>query len=192
MEELVKIARKTLEDYFDTGRFDIKKFNRFKSKKGVFVTLHSFPDNELRGCIGFTEPVYPLFEAVQIAAMEAAFSDPRFPPLKKNELDKIIFEVSVLTSPKIINGKPEVYLDKIEGGKDGLILEHGTKKGILLPQVWSQIPDKKEFLETLCWKSGLTGDYWLDEKTKLYKFHVKIFRESEPKGKIEEINLGKK
>jgi hypothetical protein len=192
MEELVKLARKTLEDYFDRGKFQIKKFNKFKEKKGVFVTLHTFPDNELRGCIGFTEPIYPLFEAVQRAAMEAAFSDPRFPPLKKEELNKVILEVSVLTFPKIINGKPDGYLDKIEDGKDGLILEHGTRKGILLPQVWESIPDKKEFLETLCWKSGLTGDYWLDEKTKLYKFYVKIFREKEPRGEIEEINLGKK
>ena len=192
MKELVKIARKTLEDFFETGKFQIKKYDKFKEKKGVFVTIHSFPEKELRGCIGLPQPEYPLFEAVQIAAIEAAFSDTRFPHLKKDELNKIILEISVLTVPKIIDGKPNCYLDKIENGKDGLILEHGLNKGLFLPQVWEEIPNKKEFLDALCWKAGLTPDYWLDEKTKLYKFHVKIFREKEPNGEIEEINLEKR
>jgi AmmeMemoRadiSam system protein A len=192
MKELVKIARKTLENFFDTGKFQIKKYDKFKEKKGVFVTIHSFPENELRGCIGLPQPEYSLFEAVQIATMEAAFSDPRFPHLKKDELNKIIIEISVLTLPKIIEGKPDGYLDKIKNGKDGLILEHGLNKGLLLPQVWEEIPDKKEFLEMLCWKASLTPDYWFDENTKLYKFQVKIFREKEPNGEIEEINLEKR
>lgn len=192
MEELVKIARKTLEDYFNTGKFQIKNFEKFKEKRGVFVTIRSFSDNELRGCIGFPEAVYPLSEAVQKAVIEAAFFDPRFQPLKKEELNKVILEVSVLSHPKIIDGKPKEYFKKIEDGKNGLILEHGARKSVLLPQVWSEIPEKDEFLGTLCLKAGLSPDYWLDERTKLYKFSAKVFREKSPGGEVEEIKLKRK
>ncbi len=193
MKDLVTLARKTLEDFFKLDGLKIKENKRFQDKRGVFVTIHSYPDNELRGCVGFPYPEYPLFEAVQRAAIQAAFNDGRFSPLTEDELDKVVFEVSILSLPKILNGiKQEEKIQKIENGKDGLILEHGLRKGLFLPQVWEDIPDKKNFLGALCWKAGLTPDYIFDKNTKLYKFNVKAFKEVEPKGKVLEIDLKKK
>lgn len=193
MRELVNIARKTIEDFFKTGKLSIKGDKRFQDKRGVFVTIHSYPNNELRGCVGFPSAKYPLCEAVQRAVVEAAFHDSRFPPVSKEELDNLVFEVSVLDTPQFLNGlSPEEKFRKIEKGKDGLILEHGWRKGLFLPQVWDDIHDKKEFLEALCWKAGLTPDYAFDKDTKLYKFQVRAFKEVEPKGRIIEIGLKKK
>lgn len=193
MKELVNIARKTLEDFFRNKCLKIRQMENFKDKRGVFVTINSYPSDELRGCIGFPHPEYPLYEAVQKASIEAAFNDPRFPPLTEDELDKIVFEVSVLDLPKIIHGKNlEERISKIEKYKDGLILEHGLRKGLFLPQVWDDIPDKKDFLEALCWKAMLTPDYIHDKNTRLYKFRVKAFKEEKPHGRIVEINFKKK
>lgn len=193
MKELVRLARKTLEDFFKDGGLRIKKSKKFQDKRGVFVTIHSYPDNELRGCVGFPYPEYPLYEAVQRAAAESALNDNRFLPLTEPELDKVVFEVSVLTLPKLINEKElEEKINKIECGKDGLILEHRTRKGLFLPQVWNDIPDKKKFLEALCWKAGLTPDYIFDKDTRLYKFNVEAFKEIKPNGEIVKIDIKKK
>jgi hypothetical protein len=192
MEELVSIARKTIEDFFKTGKLKIKLDKKFQDKRGVFVTIHSYPDNELRGCVGFTTPEYSLYEAVQKASIEAAFHDNRFLPLTEDELDKVVFEVSILSLPEVLNGTPDKRIEKIEKDKDGLIIEYGIRKGLFLPQVWEDIQDKKQFLEALCWKAGLTPDYVFDKNTKLYKFNVKAFKEVEPKGKIIEIGFKKK
>lgn len=192
MEELVTLSRKAVEEFFKTGKLKIISSDKFQEKRGVFVTIYSYPEHELRGCIGLPLAEYPLSEAAQKAAIEAAFHDNRFQPLTEDELDKIIFEVSVLTSPEELNGIPTERIEKIESGKDGLILEYGLRKALLLPQVWKEMSDKKEFLEALCWKSGLTPDYIFDKKTKLYKFNVKAFKEVEPKGKVIEIEFKKK
>ncbi|OGW53328.1 MAG: hypothetical protein A2Y81_11990 [Nitrospirae bacterium RBG_13_43_8] len=186
MEELVILARNAVEEYFKTGKLEIVTNEKHKEKRGTFVTITTYPDNKLRGCIGFPIPQYPLYEAVQKAAIEAAFHDNRFPPLQKEELDKIVFEVSVLTLPEEI---PDKKLEKIESGRDGLILEYSIRKGLLLPQVWEEIPDKNEFLEALCYKCGLPSDMWLDKKSKLYKFQVKAFKETKPKGEVIEVKF---
>ena len=188
MKELVRIARETVERVFQEGRLTIKNYEKFKEKRGVFVTIMTYPAKELRGCIGFPQPIYPLEEATQRAAYAAAFEDTRFPPLKKEELSKIIFEVSVLTLPKLIEvKKPEEYLRKIEIGKDGLIIQLGWHTGLLLPQVATEFKwNVEEFLQNLCMKAGLTPDIWIDPQAKIYKFQAKIFREVEPKGEIEE------
>jgi AmmeMemoRadiSam system protein A len=125
---------------------------------------------------------------VHKAAIEEAFHDGRFSPLRENELNKIVFEVSILDLPKEIEGLPDKKIDKIKKG-DGLILECGIRKGLFLPQVWEQLPDKKEFLEALCWKAGLTPDYILDKDIKLYKFSVKAYKESKPKGTVIKIKF---
>ena len=193
MKELVSIARKTLEDFFKNGGLKIKQDKRFQDKRGVFVTIHSYPDNELRGCIGFPNPEYPLFEAVQRAVVEAAFNDNRFSPLTEAELNKVVFEVSVLTLPEKIDGLSiEEKVNKIEKYKDGVIMENGLRKGLFLPQVWDDIQDKKRFLEALCWKASLTPDYIHDKNTKLYKFQVKAFKELKPRGEIVKIGFKKK
>lgn len=188
MEELVILARKAVEEYIKTSKLKIIANEKFKEKRGVFVTIDTYPGNELQGCIGFPYPKYPLYEAVQKAAVEAAFHDGRFPPLEKDELDKIVFEVSVLSLPEEIKCPPEKRVENIKKN-DGLILECGLRNGLFLPQVWEQIPDKKDFLNNLCWKAGLTPDMWMDENTKLFKFSVQAFKETKPKGKVIEMKF---
>jgi len=183
-KELVGLARKAVE----TKKVE-KKFSKdFEIKRGVFVTIETFPEKELRGCIGFPQATLALGEAAQRAAISAAYDDPRFPPLEKEELDGMVLEVSILTEPELIKVKnSKEYLEKIEAGKDGLILQNGPFAGLFLPQVWEQIPKKEEFLENLCFKAGLTPGYIHDKKTKIFKFRAQIFAEEKPNGKIKEI-----
>jgi len=143
----------------------------------VFVTLNI--DGELRGCIGFPEPVLPLYEAVIESARSAAFSDPRFMPLSKEEFDKVHIELSVLTVPELIKvKKSEDYLNKIKIGSDGLIIRGEYGSGLLLPQVFTEYKcNPKKALEMTCQKAGLSSDAWKDLKNKIFKFQAHIFEE---------------
>ena len=145
------------------------------------------PGHDLRGCIGIPLPVMPLQEAI-IESAQSVTQDPRFLPLKKQELDTIILEVTILTKPELIKVKqPQDYLTNIEIGRDGLIVEQGFSKGLLLPQVpIEQAWDKEEFLANTCMKAGLLPDAWIDKNTKIYKFSGQIFTETKPRGTIKE------
>jgi hypothetical protein len=186
-KKLVKLTRQTVEDYFKKKKLMLKK-TEYNKKNGIFVSIHTYPDNELRGCIGYPYPTLMLSEALQRASLSAAFEDPRFPPLTENELDNVIFEISILTEPELIVVKnPREYIKKIEIGKDGLIAEHGFYKGLLLPQVPLEFEPKwdvETFLEQTCMKCSLLPDMWLDPKTKIYKFQAQIFKEKMPRGEI--------
>ncbi len=174
-KELIKLARKAIE----TKKVINTNINK---KRGVFITLHTFPDKKLRGCIGFIKPIYPLGEGVQRAAIAAAYSDPRFKPLNKNEIDKITIEVSVLSLPE------RVYLEKIKE-REGVILKHGYNEGLFLPQVWNELPKKEDFLNALCMKAGLLSDCWKDKNIVFYKFNVTAFEEIKPNGDIQKIRI---
>jgi len=198
-EFLVKLARKAVEEYLK-NRSRIKVPREISEKLlrecGVFVTINSVKKGkkELRGCIGFPYPTTPLAEAVIDAAISSATQDPRFYPVSLNELDSLVFEVSVLTPPQKVNvEKPSEYPSKIKVGEDGLIVERGVFKGLLLPQVpieWKW--DEEEFLCQCCVKAGLPPDCWLMENTKIYKFQAIIFEEEKPKGEIKRKTLGGK
>jgi uncharacterized protein (TIGR00296 family) len=189
---LVKLARKAVEEYLQNRKIisvpeDVS--SKLIEHCGVFVTLNSFYQGkkELRGCIGFPYPTTPLARAVIESAIESATQDPRFPPVSPSELDHIVFEVSVLTPPQLVKvEKPTDYPRKIKVGQDGLIVERGYYKGLLLPQVpieWNW--EEEEFLCQCCMKAGLSPDCWLLEGTKIYKFQAIIFEEVSPKGEIE-------
>ncbi len=189
-ELLVKLARKAVENSLnDTENISVPETNWLEEKRGIFVTIHTYPDNNLRGCIGFPLPLYPLKKAVIDAALSAAFSDPRFPPLRKDEVDKVVFEVSVLTPPEEIKfSSPGELLEKIEPFKDGLILEYRGFQGLFLPQVWEQLPEKEEFLSHLCMKAGLMDtECWKREGVKIYRFRAQIFKEDKPHGNVIEV-----
>ena len=196
---LVDLARKAVEHYLKTGKcIDVPKNlpDNLLQPCGLFVTINSTVkgEKELRGCIGFPYPTMPLAQAVIDSAINAATQDPRFPTLSINELDHVVFEVSVLTPPKLIEVKnPKEYCAKITIGEDGLIVERGIYKGLLLPQVpveWGW--DAQEFLCQCCNKAGLLADYWLREGTKIYKFQAIIFEEETPRGSIRQKALGGK
>ena len=181
-KKLVEYTRKTIEKHvnghtiLDLGNFD---FNA-----GVFVTIRNYPDMMLRGCIGIPDPFLPLRKAIKEAAISACH-DPRFPDLEEKELKHIVIEITILTPPQQITSSPHNYPEYIEIGKDGLIVEKGYYKGLLLPQVavenrWNE----KEFLNHTCIKAGLSPDAWLNHEIKLYKFQGEVFAEERPYGKI--------
>ena len=171
-EFLLKIARKAIED----GNFIPKEIPGWaKEKKGIFVTITE--NNELRGCIGFILPVYPLWKGTILAAREAAYTGPRFPPLDKNEIDKIKIEISILTEPKKLLGDPKEFPNKIKIGRDGIIISNGQFSGVLLPQVAVEFNlSPIEFLDETCAKAGLPPRCW--EYSEVYTFQAEIISES--------------
>ncbi|UCD14144.1 MAG: TIGR00296 family protein [Thermoplasmatales archaeon] len=187
----VKLARNAVEQYVQNNTTLTSELKgAFSEKRGVFTTLHTFPEHDLRGCIGFPLPIMPLKEAI-IESAKSATRDPRFLPLDENEANHIIIEVTILTKPELIQvTQPKDYLSHIKIGRDGLIVEQGFYKGLLLPQVpIEQGWEKEEFLSHTCMKAGLLPDTWVDKNTKISKFTGQIFTEIEPKGKIKEKNL---
>lgn len=190
-KKAVEFARNTIEDYVKNRKKPATTLKGiFEEKQGAFVTIHAFPSHDLRGCIGIPLPVMSLKDAI-VESATSATHDPRFSPLSLKELENIIVEVTILTPPEIISvDDPKKYLEKIEIGRDGLIVEQGFYKGLLLPQVpVEQGWDKEEFLNHTCMKAGLMPDAWLDKSTKILKFSGKVFTETKPRGEIKEKKL---
>ncbi|HIP15955.1 MAG TPA: TIGR00296 family protein [Methanothermococcus okinawensis] len=188
----VKYARAVIENYLTGKNIVVVNYpKKFDKHRGVFVTLHTYPDHTLRGCIGVPEPTMPLIEALKEAAISAAVNDPRFSPVTIDEMDNIVVEVSVLTPPKLIEvEEPSEYLDKIEIGRDGLIIEYGIYRGLLLPQVpVEQEWEVPEYLSNLCLKASLSPDAWLRYPVKIYSFQAQIFEEIRPRGQVVEKTL---
>ncbi len=188
---LVKYARECINGHLVRKEIENKGFAFAKDDQGVFVTLLTYPEKDLRGCIGFPEPAYPLGKAVSLAAISAAVDDPRFPEVSSDELGKVVVEMSVLTVPeKIELAGDEVYEDKIEIGKDGLIVRGRSCSGLLLPQVPVELGwDKKQFLMQTCLKSGLSSDAYLSDDVDVFKFQAQIFSEVSPCGEVVEKEL---
>ena len=167
--KLTELARKTIESSFNDEGFVVDKDTKlkFKDKKASFVTLTK--NKNLRGCIGSLEQRKELWKDVQENAINAAFHDPRFMPLKKEELKAVKIEVSVLTKPKKIELKDkELLLDKIDKNM-GLILKKGYQSSTFLPQVWEEIPDKEVFLKELSLKAGLDEKGWKNSEIWYYR-----------------------
>lgn len=138
-----------------------------KDHRGCFVTLTSKGD--LRGCIGYIEPIKPLYQAVTENAENAALKDPRFPPVTAKELSGIKVEVSVLSKPQPLNfSTPDELLKKLIPGVHGVILRKGPFQSTYLPQVWEELPDKIRFLEHLSLKAGMPGDGWKISEVRVY------------------------
>lgn len=186
---LISLARNAIETYLKKMEIpEVNKHNipiRLVMKQGVFTSLYRFDTKELRGCIGFPYPTYPLYKAVILSAIEAATNDPRFEPITIDELNDIVIELSLLTSPERIEASsPLKYPEMIRIGRDGLILRYKGIQSLLLPQVASeQRWTPQEFLSNLCLKAGLPPDIWLDPEAEIYKFNAEIFIELTPRGR---------
>jgi len=193
---LIHLARETVRTYLQTGKApkppkDTPK--KLSEKCGVFVTINTLHRGEksLRGCIGYPYPTNPLVEAVIDNAVNAATQDPRFEPVSLDELDHLVFEVSVLTPPEPVNVQnPKEYVKQVKVGEHGLIVEKGLYKGLLLPQVpveWGWC--EEEFLCQCCVKAGLPPDSWLTKGAKIYRFTAIVFEEETPCGKVKRKSL---
>ncbi len=146
-----------------------------KAPGAVFVTLTR--NGELRGCIGSLEARRSLEEDVVENARMAAFADPRFAPLRREELDDIEVEVSVLSPLKPIPCTDEAdALRQLRPGVDGVIFEYGHHRATFLPQVWRQLPEPRQFLAHLKRKAGLPADFWA-EGVRLYRYTVEKYEE---------------
>lgn len=158
----------------------------FGLRRGVFVTLRTAPDGDLRGCIGFPRPSLPLGRAIAEAALAAAAEDPRFPPLGPEELPGITVEVSALTPPERLDPiVPEELPAKVRVGTDGLIVEGEGAGGLLLPQValeqgWSA----EQFLAGTCQKAGLSPGRWRRPGLRWARFQSQVFAEEAPGGPV--------
>jgi uncharacterized protein (TIGR00296 family) len=193
---LVRVARTAVEKLLENRGLRLRnpektKVSKLNEKHGLFVTLKKYGSNDLRGCIGFISPIQ-VYEGVQEAAICAAFKDPRFPPLRKDESGSVIFEVSVMTEPTLVSDKSLAgRKKKIKIGRDGLIISNGPCSGLLLPQVpVEQKWDIVEFLNNLCYKAGMETEFLEDDNTNIWKFQCQIFAEHEPNGTVYEIKMG--
>lgn len=169
--------------------------NLLKEKRGVFVTLEI--DGKLRGCIGHIIGIMPLIEGIKANAESAAFEDPRFELLSKEEFEKISIEISVLSVPKELKfDSPENLKAKLKIGIDGVILSKGYAKATYLPQVWDTFKEeinksdvmgkvideeafeealKEEFLSSLCAKAGMNYDEWQAKGLKVETYEAEVF-----------------
>ncbi len=170
---LLALARKSIADELNLPAVNPGLFSSptLSAKCGAFVTLKI--GGSLRGCIGYIEAVKPLNETIIEMAQAAAFRDPRFPPLGGKEYPAVSIEISVLS--------PLYEIDNIENiivGRDGLVIEKGFKRGLLLPQVAVEYNwDRKEFLQHTCRKAMLQADAWKDPNTTIYAFSAIVFGE---------------
>lgn len=176
---LLETARNSIAEKLGLGTKDTippKHAAILKEKRGVFVSLHI--DHQLRGCIGNIQPVYELEDGIKENARNAAFEDPRFEPLSKEEFDGIEIEISVLTVPKVLKySDAEDLLRKLTPLKDGVIIRKGPYCATYLPQVWEQVPDKEMFLSSLCQKAGLEFDEWKDGLLEVSTYQAEVFKE---------------
>ncbi len=177
----VKLARRALTEFVEK-RSRIKPEDLpkvFEEMQGIFVTLHE--DGDLRGCIGYPQPVMPLGNAIVDSAINAGTGDPRFPPVKAKEMSRIEFEVTILTKPQPYRVPKNKLPEMVRIGIDGLIVTKGMFSGLLLPQVapeWGF--DPIEFLSQTCLKAGLPADAWIDQDTEVQHFQAQIFAEVAP------------
>lgn len=195
---LVKLARTAVKRYLrELERIEPppETPQRLRERAGVFVTIEKIAKDlsgvsrrTLRGCIGFPEHVMPLVEATIDAAIAAATQDPRFKPMSVGELSSVVFEVSVLSPSRLVEySKPEELLEKVVVGRDGIVIEKGLLRGLLLPQVpveyeWSA----EEYLSHACIKAGLPPDAWRTERLRVYTFTARVFAEAYPEGEVVE------
>jgi AmmeMemoRadiSam system protein A len=141
----------------------------------VTLTIHG----QLRGCIGALEAYQPLAQDVREHAIAAALEDPRFPPVREDELNRIQLEVSRLTRPIPLEYKDAAdLLSKLRPHEDGVILRDGGRRATFLPQVWEKISDPAEFLNNLCYKMGVSDNTWRIKHLEVLVYQVEEFHES--------------
>jgi AmmeMemoRadiSam system protein A len=174
--QLLALARGTLEARFrgePPPRLSSDRSEAFGDPRALFVTLRI--GDRLRGCLGTLAPEGDLSRTVPKFALRAAFEDPRFPGLTAEELAECTLEISVLTPPRLLEDPEEIVI-----GRDGLILEVGGRRALLLPQVATEWGfDRSTFLGELSRKAGLPPDAWRQPAAKLWSFQAEVFAEDE-------------
>jgi AmmeMemoRadiSam system protein A len=171
---LLGIARRAIETYVRTGReyAEPREEKSLNVRSGCFVSIKQ--NGRLRGCIGNFQSEHPLFREVAQMAVASASKDPRFYPMKEDDLSDFSLEISVLSPLRKIEST-----DEIEVGRHGIYLEKGYYRGVLLPQVATEYGwDRDTFLRQTCVKAGLPTEAWKAEDAEIYIFSAQVFGES--------------
>ena len=169
-KELLALARNAITEYVKSGRvLEVEmKDPKLRADGAVFVTIKE--KGSLRGCIGHVRAVMPLYQSVIKNAIAASSGDPRFPPMRKEELKEIEIEISVLSPLTLVKEVKDIRV-----GKHGLVIRKGQLSGLLLPQVPVEFGwDRETFLQQLCVKAGLPGDSW--KAAELHSFTAEIIK----------------
>jgi len=172
---LLKLARTSIESTLDGRAPDVRADDYdevLRRPAGAFVTLRT-KRGDLRGCIGSIRAMEPLCRAVVTSAVSAAFRDPRFFPVGREEMAQLDLEISVMGPIEVVRDIEEIVV-----GRDGLIISRGRFAGLLLPQVASEYGwDRQTFLDQTCVKAGLPPGAWRAEETRIEKFSAEVFSE---------------
>ena len=175
---LLRLARNAIAGHFGLPTTSVPDLPALHQPAATFVTLSQH--GNLRGCIGSLEAWRPLLRDVQENAIAAAFRDPRFTPLRREELAITRVEVSLLTPPVAISFTSEAdALAQLRPDVDGLIFSTGTRRSTFLPQVWEQLPEPADFLAHLKQKAGLPATYWGSD-VRLERYTVEKWQEPTP------------
>ena len=179
-EFLLSLARESAEKYLkDKTKLKInpeKVPENLRVEKGCFVTFTK--DEQLRGCIGYIIPQKPLYECVIENSINAAVNDPRFSPMKYNELKEARIDISVLSVPTLFkHSNYQELLSELENKVYGVVLKRGLHQSTFLPSVWEFIPEKENFLGNLCLKGEMEAECWKDNRTEVYLYTAEDFSE---------------
>ncbi len=174
---LLQLARTAIAGELGLATHEPPQADWLQEPGATFVTLNLH--GNLRGCIGSLEAHRPLIDDVRHNARAAAFLDPRFTPLTKQEFAEVVVEVSLLSPPEQVHFSSEHHaLAQLRPGLDGVILEYGLRRATYLPQVWEQLPTPQEFINHLKNKAGLPEDFW-PEDIKLLRYTVQKWSEKQ-------------
>jgi AmmeMemoRadiSam system protein A len=176
IDQMLKLARASIKQHLEKGTFyEINKPEDWMLEhRATFVTLKI--KGQLRGCIGHLIAMLPLYKDIIDNSVSAAFEDPRFDSLTKKEFEATKIEISVLTPPELLAYTDTADLLAKLNSKQGVILSKGRYSATFLPQVWQELPDKKEFLSHLCLKAGLSATEWMN-KPNIQVYEVDAFEE---------------
>jgi len=179
-DAMLALARHTLAAHWHPDEVsETPKLAHGELQLGCFVTLHEH--GALRGCIGTLEPEMPLIEAIPHFALAAAFRDPRFPPLREDELPEVNLSLSLLGPLTPLPAESRAaLLAALIPGEDGLWLSDEFRRATFLPAVWRELPDPHDFINHLLMKGGWSPEHW-PENLQAWRYHSLEFAENEPR-----------
>jgi uncharacterized protein len=175
---VLTLARSAIAEQLGLAKLEAMNHELLQQPSATFVTLKQA--GQLRGCVGSLHRLRTLRDDVRTNAIAAAFRDPRFGPLDASELPSTSLEVSLLSVDERIDvASEEELLNRLRPGLDGLTLEYGGHRATLLPQVWQQLPEARDFLAALKIKAGLPEDFW-SANVIVSRYGVVTWKEQDP------------
>lgn len=186
---LVTMARAAIQSHVsgEKPELDLRGHKTLTRSQGIFVSLFDpSRGGALRGCIGNPLPGKPLLQQTAQSAVEAATMDPRYSPIRREDLSRIVIEVTVLSNPHLIEATTPMEIpSKVLIGQHGLVVDGFGSRGLLLPKVAiDEGFEPEEFLSQCCMKAGLLPDAWLEGHVRVSRFEGQIFSEEKPCGAV--------